>query len=169
LAFVLCASMFIETKSQDCGVWKPVAGVDDFGEPTGTYILLYPPCSATFSNSATSGSKLGVGVNIASGSVGFILSKYDSSTSTIDAGFYDINVIRKSDKKEFEFHGWAVGGSPALYLNEKEHKKYIEVLQSDDEFSFRVVEVKEYGVPSVYRFIVKSRLPQELLDKYNIK
>jgi len=134
-------------------IWKAKYFVDDFGDQTDDgYITTN--LKGTFSNSATTNSKLGVRF-IIDETVAIKLYEYDQNhpiSGKISAKLYKI-MVKHNGERTPDFIGR--NHSDRLVLNENDSKKIIELFKAGGSFIFNIEESLQYSSGS-YRFKIQD-------------
>lgn len=135
----------------DNSPWKISYYVDDFGRETES-CFIYGETQGTFSNSATSNSKLVVSFLIdryldyndeISDSVQIILFEYGSNAVNnfySEGKIYDIQVLEENDNVVYE-EGWLGSKGDRIYVwGDKDQNSIINAIKNNDTLTFRIDE-----------------------------
>ena len=133
---------------EEFGIWEITYYVDEFGQYTNqAYVRNKNYFVGKFSNSATTNSKLYVGVLIDLENVAIKLLEYGSyvvkSYSTV---YYDITYLDDAGQKYYTT-GIMYKNGDRIYLN---NRMLIELLQKNSSIDIYIKEDSEYGVNSTY-------------------
>ena len=119
--------------------WELGEFVDEFNQPTGKK---YVASSAygTFSNSATTNSKLYASVQVTSTDIAFMLWEYGSSLvkGIFDSNSYSITVLDSKGVKHY-FHGRMYENSSRVYVDYSDKDDLLNLLKSGEKLSFYLV------------------------------
>lgn len=126
------------------GIWSVNYYVDDFQQPTDEwYITANTSFSGTFSNSATTNSKLAVQVAVDAEDVAFFLYEYgrsqvkNPSSNYVDE--YDIT-MRTADGTDHSLSGTAYCGGDRLMIEGKDMDTVLAAMKDGGTISFHIVE-----------------------------
>lgn len=132
-----------ETAADDLGIWELRYYVDEFKRPTNeSYIRNADAIYGTFSNSATSNSKLVVYFLIEKDDVAIVLAEYGRSqvknSSSKNHEKYNVTMLDAHDKKT-NLSATLYASGDRLYFSEKDVPKVIRALSQDGPLSFYIV------------------------------
>lgn len=126
------------------GIWSVNYYVDDFQQPTDEwYITANTSFSGTFSNSATTNSKLAVQVAVDAEDIAFFLYEYgrsqvkNSSSNYVDE--YDIT-MRTADGTDHSLSGTVYCGGDRLMIEGKDMDTVLAAMKDGGTISFHIVE-----------------------------
>lgn len=126
------------------GVWAMRYYVDDFDMPTDkAYIYNKNYFTGTFSNSATTDSKLYAMILVDKSDISIFLYEYGRSqvknSSSRYADGYDV-IIRLSDGKKVEYEAYIYAGGDRMYFEDKDYNSIVNILKSGEEIAIYIVE-----------------------------
>ena len=133
---------------EEFGIWEITYYVDEFGQYTNqAYVRNKNYFVGKFSNSATTNSKLYVGVLIDLENVAIKLLEYGSYVvKSYSTGYYDITYLDDAGQKYYTT-GIMYKNGDRIYLN---NRMLIELLQKNSSIDIYIKEDSEYGVNSTY-------------------
>ncbi len=134
------------------GIWQVEYYVDEFGEETKSSFVL-TDIYGTFSNSATTNSRLKVRFLIDSNKARINLYEYARNHPIKGEGTVYFK-IRDKNKKEYHIQG-SNGNSGDTYLFQDNYKQLLKILKTGGEIKF-IAETDRYGSPSVYKFTIDN-------------
>ncbi len=140
--------------------------VDEFNQPTSDgYVYNYSYIEGTFSNSATTNSKLKVTMLVDKEDITFFLYEYGSSLVKNSSSRYveEYNITMKTaDNTKHSLTGTIYCGGDRLFIDEKYEKKVLEALKSGEDVSFYIVQSDR--TTTTYLFTIKT---SNFAEKYN--
>lgn len=134
--------------------WEIGEYVDEFDRPTGKkYIIV--DAVGTFSNSATTNSKLNAALQIDKDNIGIMLWEYGSYLvkGIYDSENYSITVLNENGTKHY-FTGTIYEGGTRIYFDDDDRNKVVDLLRSNDILQIYIKYTK-YST-STYLFSVNS-------------
>ncbi len=133
---------------KEFGIWEMTYYVDEFGQYTDqAYVRNKDYFVGKFSNSATTNSKLYVGLLIDLEDVAIKLLEYGSyEVKSYSNQHYDITYLDDAGQKYYST-GTMYKNGDRIYLN---NRKLIELLQKNNSVDIYIKENSEYGVNSTY-------------------
>ena len=133
--------------------WEIGEFVDEFKKPTGDKYISIDVYDGTFSNSATTDSKLYAVVQVTKDDIGIMLWEYGNNLvkGIYDYNEYSITVLDQAGKKHY-MSGTLYEGSTRVYIDSKYEAEMLQILLKDGEISF-YLEDSKYSV-STYLFTI---------------
>lgn len=151
----------------DFGLWEINYYVDEFQRPTDkAYISNKTRFTGTFSNSATTNSRLSIRIAAEKDYIAILLYEYgsnlvkNSSSKYVDE--YDVT-IRTPDGKKTTFSGGINPGGNRIVFSVKDMKSVLNILKSNQEIDFYIVESDR--PTTSYLFTVEQSNFAELYNK----
>ena len=143
------------TSTTNNTTWEIGEFVDEFNKPTGEKYLSTTVTTGSFSNSATTNSKLTAIVQVTSDSVAIMLWEYSSQLvkGTFDTNEYSITVLDSSGTKHY-FDGVMYKGNTRIYLSNSDEAAFLSLLKKSGTISIYLKNSK-YTV-STYLFDVET-------------
>ncbi|MGM9666833.1 MAG: hypothetical protein ACI3XN_02100 [Eubacteriales bacterium] len=137
------------------GSWKIDEFVDEFKQPTGEkFVAAY--VYGTFSNSATTNSKLYAGIQVTSNDIAIMLWEYGSQLvkGTFDTNKYDITVLDTMGKKHY-FSGTMYKSGTRIYVSSSDKSELLALLKKSGTLKLYVAEDSKYS-RSTYLFSIET-------------
>lgn len=141
-----------------CGVsfcaWEMGEFVDEFKQPTGEKYIA-TDVYGTFSNSATSNSRLLACVQVTSDSIAFMLWEYGSQLvkGTFDLNEYSITVLDQNGRKHY-LDGYMYEDSTRIFVSSSDESELLALLKKPGELSF-YLKYSKY-TSSTYLFTIET-------------
>lgn len=134
--------------------WEVGEYVDEFQQPTGKKYM-FVDAYGTFSNSATTNSKLYAAVQIDKNNIGIMLWEYGSSQvkGTFDYEDFNITILDEAGAKH-NFIGTMYKGGTRIYLDDDDRNELSVLLHNNDTLKIYVKSTK-YSI-STYLFEIKT-------------
>ena len=135
-------------------IWKSSFYVDEFNNPTSeAYMRNVNVFVGTFSNSATTNSKLYARILIDSEDVAIKLWEYGSQeVNAYSTTYYDITLLDDNGNKHYT-NGTMYKNGERIYF---EDWTFVSLLQENQTLKIYIVEASKYGYNSTYLFEVKN-------------
>ena len=147
----ICSRCGENFSSWDIGEYK-----DEFGLPTGEKHMTAVDLYGTFSNSATTNSKLYAALQIDMSDIGIMLWEYGSNLvkSTFDYESYTITILDSNGTKH-SFTGTIYKGSTRVYFSSSDREKVLNLLRTNDTLKIYLKSSK-YSI-STYLFEIDTK------------
>ena len=135
--------------------WEKGEYVDEFNTPTGDKYII-TDCVGTFSNSATSGSKLNASLQIDEKNIGIMLWEYGSHLvkGIYDYEKYNITILDDNGAKHY-FTGTIYDGGTRVYFSSSDRSGVLNLLTQNNSLKIHL-KTSKYTV-STYLFTVNCK------------
>ena len=135
--------------------WMIGEYVDEFEQPTGKKYIIADSIG-TFSNSATTNSKLSASVQIDLSSIGIMLWEYDRNLvkGIFDHEDYDITILDDADTKHY-FTGTIYKGGTRIYFSDRKRNAVLNLFRKNGSLKIHLKSSK-YSI-STYLFAVTTK------------